>query len=164
MYRFVERELQVLLVHPGGPLWKKKDKGAWFVPKGEINPDEEDLAAAQREFTEETGLTPAPRFLPLGEITQKSGKKVVAWAFKGDCDPGSICSNTFEMEWPPRSGKKTVFPEVDRAAFYNTTAARDKMIPAEYEFVIRLERVLSDSANNNSTHLASEKLTGTKSQ
>ena len=164
MYRFAEGELQVLLVHPGGPFWKKKDKGAWFVPKGEINPGEEDLPAAKREFTEETGVTPVPPFFPLGEITQKSGKKVVVWAFKGDCDPGSICSNTFEMEWPPRSGKKTSFPEVDRAAFYSAAAARDKMIAAEYEFVIRLQRALNESTNENSTHLTSEKLTGTKSQ
>ena len=164
MYRFVGDELQVLLVHPGGPFWKNKDEAAWFVPKGEINPGEDDFRAAQREFTEETGLTAVPPFLPLGEITQKSGKQVVAWAFQGDCDPGSICSNTFEMEWPPHSGKKAEFPEVDRAAFYSVGAAREKMIPAEYEFVIRLERALDESPTKSAANPTSAKLTGTKSK
>lgn len=145
MYRFNKGELQVLLVHPGGPFWQNKDEGAWFVPKGEINVGEQDFEAAQREFTEETGIVAKGDFIQLGEVTHKSGKRVVAWAFEGDCEPGSICSNTFEMEWPPRSGKRMQFPEVDRAEFYETAAAKNKMIAAEFEFVMRLQGILRES-------------------
>jgi predicted NUDIX family NTP pyrophosphohydrolase len=146
MYRKRNGRLKVLLVHLGGPLWKKKDRGAWFVPKGEINPGEEELAAAQREFQEETGLAPGAGFLPLGSVKHKSGKKVSAWAFVGDCDPSSLMSNTFLMEWPPKSGKVVNFPEIDRAEFFTVEAAREKMHPAEFEFLARLEKSLSDSA------------------
>jgi predicted NUDIX family NTP pyrophosphohydrolase len=143
MYRKRNAQLEVLLVHLGGPFWKNKDGGAWFVPKGEINPGEAELDAAQREFQEETGLTAKGEFIPLGSVKHKSGKTVVAWAFAGDCDPAHLKSNTFEMEWPPKSGKKATFPEIDRADFFTVGAARDKMHPAEFEFLARLEEKLS---------------------
>ncbi|MHB8541481.1 MAG: NUDIX domain-containing protein [Candidatus Acidiferrales bacterium] len=138
MYRVRGGKIEVLLVHPGGPFWAKKDTGAWFIPKGEVNPGEDLFAAAKREFAEETGLKAAGKFLELGSIRLKSGKTVTAWAFEGDCDPASIKSNTFSIEWPPRSGKQQKFPEVDRAAFYTIDAAKKKMHPAESEFLTRL--------------------------
>jgi len=143
MYRTRNAQLEVLLVHLGGPFWTKKDAGAWFIAKGEIHPGEQELAAAQREFEEETGLKPAPPFLSLGNVKHKSGKKVSAWAFEGDCDPAAVRSNKFQMEWPPRSGKTQEFPEIDRAAFYTLEAAREKMHPTEFEFVPRLVKLLS---------------------
>lgn len=144
MYRHRSGELEVLLVHLGGPFWTKKDAGAWFVPKGEVNPGENELAAAKREFAEETGLQLASEeLLALGTVTHKSGKKVFAWAFQGDCDPARVRSNTFEMEWPPRSGKQREFPEIDRAGFFTVAAAREKMHPSEFEFLLRLEKLLS---------------------
>ncbi len=141
MYRTRDKGTEVLLVHLGGPLWKNKD--AWFVPKGEINLGEEELAAAQREFHEETGLVPQGEFLPLGMVKHKSGKKVVAWAFAGDCDLSLVKSNTFEMEWPPKSGKMARFPEIDRAEFFSVEAAREKMHTAEFELVTRLVEQLA---------------------
>jgi predicted NUDIX family NTP pyrophosphohydrolase len=144
MYRNRDGRLEVLLVHLGGPFWKNKDAGAWSIPKGEINPGEEELAAAQRELQEETGLIAAGEFLPLGTVKHKSGKKVVAWAFRGDCDPGAMKSNTFEMEWPPKSGKMARFPEIDRADFFTVEAAREKMHAAEFELVTRLADQLGD--------------------
>jgi predicted NUDIX family NTP pyrophosphohydrolase len=145
MYRKREGQLEALLVHLGGPFWKKKESGAWFVPKGEINPGEDELAAAQREFQEETGLVPVGEFLTLGSVKHKSGKTVTAWAFAGDCDPGSLQSNTFEMEWPPKSGKRAQFPEIDRAEFFTIERAREKMHPAEFELLTRLEQLLESS-------------------
>jgi predicted NUDIX family NTP pyrophosphohydrolase len=142
MYRNKNGALEVLLVHLGGPFWKKKDQGAWFVPKGEVNPGEDEFAAAQREFQEETGLVPSGDFLPLGTVHHKSGKKVSAWAFAGDCDPASLKSDTFEMQWPPKSGKMATFPEIDRADFFTIPAAREKMHPAEFEFLPRLQKLL----------------------
>ena len=139
MYRVRNGALEVLLVHLGGPFWTKKDAGAWFLPKGEIEPGEDDLSAAKREFEEETGLKPTSAFLPLGSVKHKSGKIVTAWAFEGDCDPSSLKSNTFTMEWPPRSGKQQEFPEIDRAGFFTLEAARIKMHPTELEFFIRLD-------------------------
>jgi len=144
MYRKRNQQLEVLLVHLGGPFWAKKDAGAWFVPKGEVNPGEDELAAAKREFAEETGLMPAENLVPLGSVKHKSGKKVSAWAFEGDCDPAALRSNTFQMEWPPRSGKTREFPEIDRAAFFTLDAAREKMHPAEFEFVSRLVKAISE--------------------
>jgi predicted NUDIX family NTP pyrophosphohydrolase len=143
MYRRRNQQLEVLLVHLGGPFWAKKDAGGWFVPKGEVNPGEEQLSAAKREFTEETGLVPGENLLPLGSVRHKSGKQVFAWAFEGDCDPSALRSNTFEMEWPPRSGKTREFPEIDRAAFFTLEAAREKMHPTEFAFVTRLLRAVS---------------------
>lgn len=138
MYRLRNRRPQVLLVHLGGPFWTRKDSGAWFLPKGEVNPGEELLSAARREFQEETGLKPEGDFLPLGSVRHKGGKIVHAWAFRGDCDPGAIRSNSFTMEWPPRSGTRRQFPEIDRGAFFTIDQAREKMHPAEFEFLLRL--------------------------
>jgi len=142
MFRRRNPQLEVLLVHLGGPFWAKKDVGAWFIPKGEINPGEAELAAAQREFEEETGLKPSEPFLSLGNVKHKSGKNVSAWAFEGDCDPAVLRSNTFQMEWPPRSGKMREFPEIDRAQFFTIEAAREKMHPTEFEFLPRLTKLL----------------------
>jgi len=142
MYRARGGEIEVLLVHPGGPFWEKKDKGAWFIPKGEVDPGEDLLSAAKREFAEETGLKAEGKFLELGSIRNKSGKTVTAWAFEGDCNPASIKSNTFTMEWPPRSGKQQEFPEMDRAAFYTIGAAQEKMHAAEFAFLTRLTELL----------------------
>jgi predicted NUDIX family NTP pyrophosphohydrolase len=142
MFRSSPR-LEVLLVHLGGPFWTKKDAGAWFVPKGEIEPSEDMLEAAKREFQEETGFEPHEPFLPLGSLKNKSGKTISVWAFRGDGDPAQIRSNTFRMEWPPRSGKMAEFPEIDRAAFYALEEAREKIHSAEAAFLQRLQDVLS---------------------
>ncbi len=148
MYRIRDERLEVLLVHPGGPYWARKDVGAWFIPKGEVAPGEDDAAAATREFTEETGLTPRGPFVMLGVIRHKSGKMVTAWAFEGDCDPAVLSRNTFSMEWPPHSGKQHDFPEIDRAAFFTVRAAKQKMHPAEFEFISRLKSVLLNDATH----------------
>ena len=142
MYRIRDGQLQVLIVHPGGPFWTKKDAGSWSIPKGEIEAGEEEFAAAQREFQEETGVVPAGPFINIGEITQKGGKRVRAWAFEGDCDSAAIVSNTFSLEWPPRSGRMQSFPEIDRAEFVGASTARDKLNPAECDFVERLQKAL----------------------
>jgi predicted NUDIX family NTP pyrophosphohydrolase len=130
MYRMREEKLEVLLVHLGGPYWSRKDAGAWFVPKGGMEKDEDEFAAALREFQEETGLEPQGPFFELGSVFHKSGKRVVAWAFRGDGDPAALRSNTFRLEWPPKSGKFTV------------DAAAEKMHPAEYESVQRLDEIV----------------------
>jgi predicted NUDIX family NTP pyrophosphohydrolase len=143
MYRVRDGKLEVLLVHLGGPFWAKKDAGAWFMPKGEVEPGEDELGAARREFKEEIGFDPGDELQPLGNVKQKSGKTVTAWAFEGDCDPAALKSNTFTIEWPPRSGKQREFPEIDRADFFTVDAARAKIHPAEFEFVARLDSFLS---------------------
>ncbi len=143
MYRVREEILEVLLVHLGGPFWAKKDAGAWLIPKGEVEPGEDELDAAKREFREETGFDPGDELQPLGSVKHKSGKTVTAWAFEGDCDPAALKSNTFKIEWPPRSGKQREFPEIDRADFFTLDAAREKAHPAEFEFVERLDSFLS---------------------
>src|SRR6185503_506125 len=130
MFRGGASSLEVLLVHPGGPLYAKKDEGIWTIPKGEYQ-DEDPLAAAIREFGEETGFEACAPYVPLGDIRQKSGKTVTAWAFRGECDPAALRSNTFEMEWPPKSGRKQRFPEVDRAAWFTLDEARVKILPAQ---------------------------------
>jgi predicted NUDIX family NTP pyrophosphohydrolase len=135
---------QVLLVHPGGPYWRNKDDGAWTIPKGEVNKGEDLFAAAIREFTEETGLTPNGSLIPLGEIKHKSGKTVHAWAFIGDCDPAQIHSNTFELEWPPKSGHTQTFPEIDRAGFFDLPTARRKILPSELPLLDRLADAISE--------------------
>jgi predicted NUDIX family NTP pyrophosphohydrolase len=142
MYRVRDGEVEALLVHPGGPFWKKKDAGAWFIPKGELNENEEALAAAKREFEEETGLEPHGALHSLGSVTQKSGKLVLAWAFEGDCDPAQITSNTFSIEWPPKSGREQVFPEIDRAQFFNFEQAKEKMHWGEFPLFERLLETL----------------------
>jgi predicted NUDIX family NTP pyrophosphohydrolase len=145
MYRIRDGQLEVLLVHLGGPFWSKKDAGAWFIAKGELGPNEEPLAAAQREFEEETGLTPHGLYLPLGSVKHKSGKTVTAWAFEGDCDPCKLKSNTFTMEWPPKSGHQKEFPEVDRYAFFTLAQAKEKMHEGEFPLVTRLQAILDES-------------------
>ena len=144
VYRLRETGLDVLLVHPGGPFWAKKDDGAWFIPKGEINPDEEPRTAAYREFREEVGLEPpAGDPLDLGTVKNKGGKLIYGWALAGDLDLTGFHSNTFELEWPPRSGKKREFPEVDRARYFSVDEALLKMHPAELPLVERLLRLLA---------------------
>ena len=139
MYRSKENnEMEVLLVHPGGPFWKNKDAGSWTIPKGEVSDGEDELQAAIREFKEETGIKPEEPFFSLGEVKQKSGKIVKAWAFKGDCDPANIKSNTFSIEWPPKSGKMTEFPEIDRAEFFGIDEAVIKINPAQISFIEKL--------------------------
>ncbi len=142
MYRRRGRGLEVLLVHPGGPYWRSKDDGAWTIPKGEIGADEAPLAAACREFQEETGLVPTGPFRALQPVRQKAGKVVQAWAFAGDCAPEDLTSNSFTMEWPPRSGKFASFPEVDRAGFFTPDEARRKLNPAQVVWLDELERAL----------------------
>jgi predicted NUDIX family NTP pyrophosphohydrolase len=145
MYRVRGDELEFLLVHPGGPLWKAKDAGIWSIPKGEIHPGEDGLEAAQREFEEELGFKAQGPFVELTPITQKSGKIVHAWAFAGDCDPSQIRSNTFSMEWPPHSGRTGTFPEVDRAAFFSLEQAKARINPAQTALLEELLRKLGRS-------------------
>ena len=137
-YRRRDGELEVLLAHPGGPFWSRKDEGAWTIPKGEYVDGEEPFAAAKREFAEETGAAIEGDFLPLGEVRQASGKVVSAWAHETDLDAGAIRSNTFELEYPPRSGKMRTFPEIDRAAWFRMPEARGKIHPAQAAFLDRL--------------------------
>jgi predicted NUDIX family NTP pyrophosphohydrolase len=141
LYRFRDSELQVFLIHPGGPFWAKKDMGAWAIPKGEFEEDEHPLDAAKREFYEETGSTAEGNFVPLRPLQQRGGKTVYAWAVEGDCDADAITSNLFSMEWPPRSGKQREFPEVDRAAWFTLTEAREKIQPAQVVLLEELERL-----------------------
>jgi predicted NUDIX family NTP pyrophosphohydrolase len=131
LYRHVAGELQVFLVHMGGPYFSHKDTGAWSIPKGEYGSDEEPLQAAQREFAEETGLALEGPFLALETIKQRNGKQVTAWAKRGEFDPAQLRSNFFCLEWPPRSGKTQQFPEADRGEWFSLAAARPKMIPGQ---------------------------------
>ena len=124
MYRRSNGEMQIFLVHPGGPFFANKDVGAWGIPKGEYDEDEEPLDAAKREFTEETGFAPVGKFIELGSIRQKSGKIVMAWAFEGDYDPAKLVSNTCRIEWPPHAGRSLEIPEVDRGGWFGITEAR----------------------------------------
>ncbi len=142
MYRVRDGQVEVLLVHPGGPFWKNKDDGAWSIPKGEVAEGEELEAAGCREFEEELGFKPTGPLVALGSVKQKSGKLVYAWAFEGDCDPDGIRSNTFAMEWPPKSGKMQEFPEIDRAAFFDLDKARQKILPTQTGFLDRLVETL----------------------
>jgi predicted NUDIX family NTP pyrophosphohydrolase len=139
LFRRLDGDLEILIAHMGGPFWAKKDDGAWSIPKGEYNEGEDPLAAARREFEEELGSAPTDgELLDLGEVRQSSGKRVRAWAVEGDLDAGSITSNTFEIEWPPRSGRMQEFPEVDRAAWVTPEIARAKLVKAQVAFVDRL--------------------------
>lgn len=138
LYRKADNVLQVFLVHPGGPFFKNKDAGAWSIPKGEFRDDEEPLVAAKREFEEETGQAVSGGFIPLGSVKLKSGKIVHAWAVEGDIDHETIVSNTFEIEWPPRSGKRMMVPEIDRAGWFDLTFARQKINEAQAKFIDRL--------------------------
>jgi predicted NUDIX family NTP pyrophosphohydrolase len=138
LYRKRETELEFLLVHPGGPFWKNKDAGAWSIPKGEIQAGEAPLAAAQREFEEELGFAPQGEFIPLSPVKQKAGKLIHAWAVAGDCDTSTIKSNTFTVEWPPRSGRMQEFPEIDQAAFFSLDQAKHKINPAQVNLLEEL--------------------------
>jgi predicted NUDIX family NTP pyrophosphohydrolase len=143
LYRRRAGELEVLLAHPGGPLWAKRNAGAWSVPKGEIEGGEEPLVVARREFEEETGQrAPDGELVPLGEVRQKSGKVVAAWAAEGDLDPTTARSNTFPLEWPPGSGNWIDVPEVDRVAWFDLDEARKALNPAQVAFVDRLAEAL----------------------
>jgi predicted NUDIX family NTP pyrophosphohydrolase len=139
LYRAGDDGLEVLLVHPGGPFWAKKDLGAWSIPKGEYEPGEDPLACALREFEEETGTRlQAPQLIELGTVTQKAGKQVTAWGARGDLDAAAVRSNSFTMEWPPRSGRQQEFPEVDRAEWFGLDQARAKLVAAQVELIDRL--------------------------
>lgn len=136
--------LQVFLAHPGGPFWRDRDVGAWTIPKGIVNEGEELLAAACREFEEETGVCPREPFLPLGSVRQKAGKVVHAWAWEGDASPDGVTSNSARTEWPPGSGRWITYPEVDRCAWFSPAAARIKINPAQAELIGRLEQLLAN--------------------
>jgi predicted NUDIX family NTP pyrophosphohydrolase len=138
LYRMTDGILQVFLVHPGGPFFRKKDEGAWSIPKGEYIDGEEPLAAAQREFEEETGQKINGNFIKLSPVKQKSGKVVHAWAVEGNIDHENIVSNLFEIEWPPKSGKKASFPEIDRAGWFDIETARAKIIPGQADLLTQL--------------------------
>lgn len=142
MYRRRGSDLEVFLVHPGGPFWAAKDEGAWTVPKGEYVDGEEPLDAAKREFIEETGFEAEGKFIDLGTVRQTSGKIVNAWAFEGDCDPQKLVSNNCEIEWPPRSGKKMQIPEVDRGAWFSLNEARSKILKSQGPFLDVLQQKL----------------------
>jgi predicted NUDIX family NTP pyrophosphohydrolase len=139
LYRRTTGGLEVFLAHPGGPFWKSRDAGAWTIPKGEVDEGEEPLAAAVREFEEETGIRPDGPFLSLGSVRQKAGKLVHAWAWEGDADADAVRSNEVRTEWPRGSGKWLVFPEVDRCAWFSPSAAREKINPAQAELIGRLQ-------------------------
>ena len=138
LYRESPAGLEVLLVHPGGPVWARKDEGSWSIPKGEFDEGEDPLHAAMREFQEETGVTPSGDVLPLGQARQPSGKVVYAWAMRGDFDPDRLTSNTFQMEWPPKSGKQREFPEVDRAEWFPIAVAETKILKGQLPLLTQL--------------------------
>jgi predicted NUDIX family NTP pyrophosphohydrolase len=143
MYRRSGATLEVLLVHPGGPFWTKKDVGAWSIPKGEYEAGEEALAAAAREFQEETGLVVRGPYTPLTPVRQQGGKVVQAWAFEGDCDAESLKSTTFSLEWPRGSGRRQEFPEVDRAGWFSLAEARRKILPAQAALLDELTAMMA---------------------
>ena len=145
LFRRVVGALEVLLVHPGGPLWARKDDGAWSIPKGEVEPDEEALAAARREVEEETGARPSGTFIALSPVRQTGGKIVHVWAIESDFDPASLESNLFEMEWPPKSGNRRSFPEVDRAAWFDLETAGRKILPSQAVVLQHLQERLTET-------------------
>ena len=138
LYRRRSGTTEVLLAHPGGPFWQRRDAGAWTLPKGELAAGEDAEGAARREFREELGADLAQPLQPLGEIVQKAGKRVIAFAAEADFDPARLVSNTFEIEWPPRSGRRRAFPEVDSVAWFDAPAAREKLLPAQLPLLDRL--------------------------
>jgi predicted NUDIX family NTP pyrophosphohydrolase len=148
LFRRPATGVEIFLAHPGGPFWRNREEGAWTIPKGRVEPGEEPLATAQREFREETGIEPQGPFLDLGSVRQKAGKVVHAWAWEGDADATAIVSNTTSLEWPRRSGRRITFPEVDRCGWFGSDRARELMNPAQAELVGRLQEVLEsrDSA------------------
>jgi predicted NUDIX family NTP pyrophosphohydrolase len=142
MFRVRGGAPEAFLVHPGGPLWAAKDEGAWSIPKGVVQPGEDTLAAARREFAEETGFPAEGTFLPLTPLRQPSGKVIHAWALEGDADPAQVRSNLFSLEWPPKSGRRQSFPEVDRAGWFPLAAAHRKIIPGQRGFLAELTALL----------------------
>ena len=142
LFRQRDKNVQVLLGHPGGPFWSRKDQGAWTIPKGLIGPGESPLSAAQREFAEETGYRPGGEAIPLGSAKQPGGKIVHVWAIEEDWDPANLQSNTFEMEWPPRSGQRQSFPEIDRASWFGIAEARLKILKGQAVFLDHLLETL----------------------
>ena len=149
MYRFDGKRLRVLLAHPGGPFWRHRDDGAWSVPKGEAGIGETPEQAARREFEEELGAPVVGPLTPLGRIRQRGGKWVDAFAVEGDFDVGSLCSNEFQLEWPPRSGKMVSFPEVDRAAWFSPAEARRRILPSQQVLIDRLQALLAPPETRN---------------
>ena len=145
LFRERGKELQVLLVHPGGPLWAKKDDAAWSIPKRELCDGEDALAAARREFHEETGFTAGEPAIALTPVRMPSGKRIEAWAVRGDADPETLQSNEFEMEWPPKSGRRRSFPEVDRAAWFSIADAKVKILRGQRPFLDELLRLVVES-------------------
>jgi predicted NUDIX family NTP pyrophosphohydrolase len=141
MFRRGAQGLEVLLVHPGGPFWARKDLGAWSIPKGEYSESEDPLQVATREFEEEIGAALCGELRPLGELTQPGRKIVTAFAVEGDFDPATLKSNTFELEWPPKSGRKATFPEVDRAQWFSFEMARAKILSGQREFITRVLKI-----------------------
>lgn len=147
LYRLTSGRLEVFLVHPGGPFWAKKDEGAWSIPKGEIAEGEEPLAAGRREFQEETGFCPTGEAVFLGTFRQPSGKHVTAFAIEGDLDPAAVISNTFTMQWPPRSGRMRAFPEVDRAGWFSREEAECKLLRGQLPILEALSKRLQQVAD-----------------
>jgi predicted NUDIX family NTP pyrophosphohydrolase len=143
MYRYSGSVLEVFLVHPGGPFWARKEEGAWSIPKGLVDPGEDSLAAAKREFEEETSIPPSEPFIGLGEIRQKSGKRIFVWAFQRNGPAPCVKSNLFTMEWPPGSGLQKAFPEVDKGEFFPLPDALQKINRSQAEFLVRLETELA---------------------
>lgn len=146
LFRATAAGLEVLLAHPGGPFFARKDLGAWSIPKGEVDEGEDLVAAALRELAEETGFTAPGPALPLGQVRQKSGKVVHAWAVRGDADPSALRSNLFEVEWPPRSGTMARFPEIDRVAWFGLAEARRRILPAQAVFLDALAAAVGGDA------------------
>jgi len=145
LFRKGAGSLEVMLVHPGGPLWARKDEGAWSIPKGEVEPDEDALAAARREVEEETGARPSGTFIALSPVRQTGGKIVHVWAVESDFDPARLKSNLFEMEWPPKSGNRRSFPEVDRAAWFDLLTAEKNILPSQAVVLQHLQERLRDT-------------------
>lgn len=151
LYRHRGRGIELLLVHPGGPFWKNKDDGAWTIPKGLVEPGEDGLAAARREFAEETGFAVEGPFLELGAFRQPGGKTVLAWAAEGDADPARLTSNSFTIEWPPRSGRQAEFPEIDRAAWFDPESAGRKILKGQKPLIEALLQRLSAGHRSQET-------------
>jgi predicted NUDIX family NTP pyrophosphohydrolase len=146
LFRKVAGDIEVLLVHPGGPYWATKDEGAWSIPKGEFDQNEDPLDAARREFREETGFAPSGEIIPLETVRQPNGKFIHAWAIRGDFDPAKLQSNTFSLEWPPKSGRQEQFPEIDRAVWFSMGAAKQKILKGQTPFLKQLQKMLGQPA------------------